>query len=100
MGDAAGAPRPRRSERAAFAFDPVHADGAALRFDEPLGQREAEPGAAAPLAIAGDLLELAEQPRDALGRDSDAGVLDLDAHAIVIGRRRAQPDVPTLGREL
>ena len=58
----------------------AHRHAAALRLDDPPGQRQAEAGALVPLGRAGvELLELDEQPAQVLGRDADAGVLDLDA---------------------
>ena len=62
------AARQHREERAALPGRAPHADRAALRLDEPLGQREPEARALVLLRGAGfELLELDEQARDVGG---------------------------------
>ena len=66
-------------KHAASAEGAVHADRATLRLDEVARQRETETGAGVELAGARfELLEFDEQALHVLGRDADAGVLDLE----------------------
>src|SRR5262249_42892545 len=88
-------------EQAALAEPALHADLAVEQLDQVLADRQAQTGAAE--AARGGrvgLRERAEQPGDLLGRDADAGVLDLEAQprtARARPRRRAQHHLARVG---
>ena len=74
---------------------------AALRLHQAAGQRQAQAGALVLLAVAVvELLEFDEQPRQIVGGDADAGVLDLDAEGQRPGSAGTQRDPTAFGREL
>ncbi len=61
----------------------------AVRLDDLLGDREAEPGALRHGARLVGPVEAVEQPRDDLGLDADAVVGDRDRHAASRAPRRS-----------
>src|SRR5436309_7666983 len=75
--------RQRERERAALAGKALHRKSATVQLDEPLGEREAEPGPFA-RTLAPDLTELLEDSRLILRRDADARVAYVDTHVIVL----------------
>src|SRR5207253_3166607 len=88
-------------ERAPFTGLAADADLAALRLDDPLGEREAEARAGVALGGAGvELLELDEQPVDVVARDPDPGVLDLEPERVGVLGPHADDDLAGVGREL
>src|SRR5262249_10901119 len=95
-----GLPRQYRLEAAALADPAAHADAAALGLDDLAGQGEADAGAGRPAVAGVELLELEEQPLHLIGRDADAGVLDLEAERIRRLGAGAHDDAAALGREL
>src|SRR6185503_19931847 len=77
--------RPRQDgrESAAWARGALDLDATALGVDDSLRQREAQPGALVFFGgTAVELLELHEKPAQLIGRDSDAGVGDVNAEII------------------
>lgn len=72
-----------------------------LRFDQALGEREAEPYAAMELGVARlELMKLDEQALLLLGRDADASILDLDPQVVFAGWREAHLHPSTFVAEL
>ena len=70
-------------ERAAHAEFRAHADGAALRFDDPLREREAQSCSLVVLRRARiQLLEFDEQAVEVVLLDADAPILDFDAEMV------------------
>src|SRR5579859_5536950 len=69
----------------------LDADAAAVELDEPLDDRQAETGAVVLARVgAARLEERVAEPREVVGRDADAGVLDReqDVLAVLIGADR------------
>ena len=88
-------PEPR-----ALAQFALQVDLAAVQLDQPLDQRQAQPGAAEfARRRAVDLHEPLEDPVALRLVDADAGVGDRDPHAVV-GQVRFDADAAALGREL
>jgi hypothetical protein len=90
-------------ERAPLARRAGHADLAALRLDQPPGEREAQAGPGVHLGHPGiELLEIGEQSPDVLAGDAHTGVLHLEPESGGVRRlrQRAYHDATALGREL
>src|SRR5262249_44325843 len=81
---------------AGLALDP---DPTAVQLDEPLREREPEPGAIALLEADLGLLELLEDPLVILGRDSRSGVRH-GHERLAVHPRGLDADVPARRREL
>ena len=83
-----------KPEHRAFAFDAGETDGATHQFDEPLTDREPQPGA--PVAALGVRIRLREGLEQArLRRQGDAatGIVNLDTHGAAIAVEVDEQDV-------
>ena len=88
-------------EHRALAELALHLDLAAVQLDQPPGQRQAEAGPlGAHAARLRDLLELAEQPRQVLARDADAGVGDRRPPGASSSARAVRRTIPPRGVNL
>src|SRR5919204_522822 len=76
----------------------VRADRAAVRLDDVLGDREAEPAAAVGTRAI-SLIEALEDPVEVVAGDAFAGVADGERH-VTIPARRGEVDLTTGGRVL
>src|SRR5258706_15409067 len=94
-------PRKRCGKGAAGAWDAAHGNPAALRFNKPLGQGEAETGPLVSLrGPSVELLKLDEEPLQVVGGDTDARVLYFETKELRSFWRDANRHRPAFGREL